>query len=119
MKDFELTPKQRKAAELLASGQYTQKEIAGVVKVSEQTICTWKKNFAFMDEYETLMRQQFQVMAAKAFKTQIALLDSKNDMVRHLAAKDLMDRGGFKPEDNVKFEGMVPVIIYDYLEDDD
>lgn len=119
MDGIEITPKQRKAAELLATGQYTQKEVAGMVKVSEQTLCTWKKNILFMGEYDRLMRQQFQTMAAKAFKTQTALLDSKNDMVRYLAAKDLMDRGGFKPEDNVNFEGMVPVIIYDDLPPDD
>ena len=119
MKGIDLTPKQRKAVELLASGQYTQKEVAALVKVSEQTVSTWKKNILFMAEYDRLMRQQFQTMAAKAFKTQTALLDSENDMVRYLAAKDLMDRGGFKPDDNVKLEGVVPVIITadDQLED--
>ena len=119
MKGIDLTPKQRKAAELLATGQYTQKEVAGLVKVSEQTLCTWKKHLLFTGEYERLMRQQFQVMAAKAFKTQMSLLDSENEMVRYLAAKDLMDRGGFKPENNVKVDGVIPIVITgdDQLED--
>ena len=113
-----LNSRQKKALELLVSGEYTQKEVAGIVKVSQQTLSTWKKNDEFMGEYERLIRQGFQTLAAKAFKTQVALLDSKNDMVRHMAAKDILDRAGYKPDSKVDIGGAVPVIIKEDIPDD-
>ena len=47
-----LTSKQRKCLELMVSGEFTQKEIAERVKVSEQTICNWKKDTVFMQEHD-------------------------------------------------------------------
>ena len=34
----------------------------------------------------------------------MALLNSKNDMVAHLAAKDIMDRAGFQPTEKVEMD---------------
>ena len=107
-----LKPKQMKCLELMISGVKTDKEIAEAINVSQKTICEWKKNNAdFQAEYNSLMRSSLQYAAPKAFRKQVSLLDSKNDMVAHLAAKDIMDRAGFNPIDKLDIAGAIPVVI--------
>lgn len=109
-----LKPKQAKCLELMVSGTMTDKEIAEAINVTQKTICEWKKkNKEFQDEYNALMRGHLQYAAPKAFRKQLSLLNSKNDMVAHLAAKDIMDRAGFVPTEKVELQGAVPVIVDD------
>lgn len=103
-----LKPKQTKCLELMIQGTMTDKAIAEAINVSQKTICDWKKNNTeFQDEYNNLMRGSLQYAAPKAFRKQMALLDSKNDMVAHLAAKDIMDRAGFQPTEKVEMDADV------------
>lgn len=112
-----LKPKQIKCLELMVKGEMTDKDIAAAINITQKTICDWKKNCKeFQDEYNTLMRSSLQYAAPKAFRKQIALLDSKNDMVAHLAAKDIMDRAGFAPTDKLEVEGLQRVVIVDDIE---
>ena len=98
-----LKSKQLKCLELMILGTMTDKEIAEAINVSQKTICDWKKNNKeFQDEYALSMRSSLQYAAPKAFKKQLSLLNSKNDMVAHLAAKDIMDRAGFNPTDKIE-----------------
>lgn len=106
-----LTAKQKKCLELLVNGEMSQKEIAEQIKVSEQTICNWKKNSEFVAEYEDLMRVCIQSFAAKAFQTHKKLLSAKSEMVRYMTAKDILDRAGFKPTEKVDVKGAIPVVI--------
>ena len=100
-----LNPKQVKCLELMIQGNMTDKKIAEAIDVAQKTICEWKKNNKeFQDEYNSLMRSSLQYAAPKAFRKQMALLDSKNDMVAHLAAKDIMDRAGFSPTDKIEMD---------------
>ena len=100
-----LKPKQIKCLELMIQGNMTDKDIAEAIDVAQKTICDWKKNSKeFQDEYNSLMRSSLQYAAPKAFRKQMALLDSKNDMVAHLAAKDIMDRAGFNPTDKIEMD---------------
>lgn len=111
-----LTPKQRKCIELMLSGEFTQKEIAKQIKVTEQAISGWKKNTEFMGTYDSLLRQCIRSLAARAFQTMSHLLNSKQDMVRMMAAKDILDRAGFKPDDNVNIS-VDPVVIVNDLKE--
>lgn len=114
-----LTAKQKKCIELLVSGEITQKEIAKQVKVSEQTICNWKKNEEFNAEYDNMMRVCIQSFAAKAFKTQTNLLNAKSEMVRYMVSKDILDRAGFKPVEKVEAEVDMDLnITVDYGEEE-
>ncbi len=97
-----LTPKQKKAIKLMVSGELKQKEIAGEIKVSEQSICAWKKDREFMEEYNRLLTIEIQSAAGKAFKKQKELLAAKSEMVQHMAAKDILDRAGYKPKDKME-----------------
>ena len=97
-----IKPKQLKCLELMLSGTMTDKEIAEAINVTQKTICDWKKNNKeFQDEYNAMMRNSLQYAAPKAFNKQMSLLKSKNDMVAHLAAKDILDRAGFSPVEKV------------------
>ena len=111
-----LKPKQVKCLELMIRGDKKDCEIAKEINVAQKTICEWKKNCKeFQDEYNSLM----QYAAPKAFKKQLELLNSKNDMVAHLAAKDIMDRAGFNPTDKVEMDvDMELKITVDYGETD-
>ncbi|WFD09958.1 phBC6A51 family helix-turn-helix protein [Tepidibacter hydrothermalis] len=114
-----LSAKQKKCIKLMASGEHTQKEIAKQINITEKTICEWKKNDEFMQELDYLIALSIRSVAAKAFKTQTNLLDSKNDMVRYMAAKDILDRAGFKPDEKLKVEGFSTVVFVDDLGEDD
>lgn len=108
-----LTAKQKKCLELMIEGKLKQKEIAAQIKVSEQTICTWKKNADFMAEYESMLKGCMKSLAASAFQTEINLLNAKSEMVRLMSAKDILDRAGFKPDDNLTVNGIGKVVIID------
>ena len=98
-----LKPKQIMCLQLMVKGDMTDKEIAESINIAQKTICDWKKNCKeFQDEYNSLMRRSLQYAAPKAFRKQLKLLDSKNDMVAHLAAKDIMDRAGFNPTEKIE-----------------
>ena len=100
-----LKPKQVKCLQLMIKGDMTDKEIAAAINITQKTICEWKKNCKeFQDEYNALMRNSLQYAAPKAFRKQMELLKSRNDMVAHLAAKDIMDRAGFAPTDKVEMD---------------
>lgn len=96
-----LKPKQKKCIEMLVCGAYSQVQIARELKISEQTICNWKKDEEFAKELQEQMRICVQTLAPKAIKTMEALLNSDSDNVRFSAAKDILDRTGFKPSDNI------------------
>lgn len=113
-----LKPKQIKCLELMITGEMTDKQIAETINISQKTICDWKKNSKeFQEQYNTLMRSSLQYAAPKAFRKQMSLLNSKNDMVAHLAAKDIMDRAGFNPTDKLEMDvDMELTISVDYGE---
>lgn len=98
-----LKGKQLKAIEMLIKGDKKDSEIAEALAIGARTLSRWKNEDAeFKKEYVLQMNRSLNYTAAKAFKKQVALLNSKNDMVAHLAAKDLMDRGGFKAGDKIR-----------------
>ena len=99
-----LKPKQVECLKLMMQNpQIKGKDLAVALKVSEKTISQWKnKNTEFQGEYNALVRSKIQYAATEALATQVKLLKSKNDMVAHLAAKDLMDRAGFNPVEKIE-----------------
>lgn len=93
-----LSKKQLEAIDLLVDDNLMQKEVANIIGVSEQTICNWKKNDEFLTELERNIRMAIKNTAIKAYRTVGKLMDgSQNDFVRLNAAKDILDRAGYKP----------------------
>lgn len=115
-----LKNKQVKCLEMMIKGDMTDKEIAEAINISPKTICEWKKkDKEFQQEYNSLMHNSLQYSAPKAFKKQMALLNSKNDMVAHMAAKDILDRAGFNAVDKLEADvDMELNISIDYGEDE-
>lgn len=113
---FVLNPKQKKCIELMTEGSFTQKQIAETLNVSENTICNWKKNDEFMSEYNTTLKSNINQVAAKAFNTQMKLLNARSEMVRYMVSKDILDRAGFKATEKLDLS-VEPVVIMNDLKE--
>ena len=92
-----LKPKQQKCIELMILGTMTQAEIAKELKVSEQTICSWKKNSEFTNEIAKANRLIINSLVPRAINKTAALLDAESEQIQLAAAKDILDRAGYKP----------------------
>lgn len=100
-----LKPKQARCLELMLDHpKMKMQDIAAELNVTPKTISTWKKEEEFRNEYDTHFRMKLQYASARAFRKQVELLDSPNEMVAYLASKDIMDRAGFNPVDKVQQE---------------
>lgn len=101
-----LNPKQAECLKLMMQNpKITGRDLSNALNVSEKTISQWKnKNEEFQQEYNALVRSKIQYAATQALGKQIDLLQSRNDMVAHLAAKDLMDRAGFNAVEKIEQE---------------
>ena len=113
---FVLNPKQKKCIELMIDGSYTQKKMAEILNVAENTISNWKKNDEFMNEYNTTLKSNINQVAAKASNTMIKLLTARSEMVRYMASKDILDRAGFKATEKVDLS-VEPVVIVNDLKE--
>lgn len=111
-----LNSKQRKCIELMVEGNKTQKEISEILHVSEATICNWKKNDEFKSDYTSSLKNSMKDVAARAFRTEVSLLKARSETVRLMAAKDILDRAGFKPDENINLSGESVVLINDLKE---
>ena len=94
-----LNEKQLNCIKSLVLENKTQKEIAKEIKVTEQTICEWKKDAEFQKEIQTQTKECFSILAIKAQKELSNLLESKNEYIQLQAVKDVLDRAGYKPID--------------------
>ena len=99
-----LKPKQRKCIELMLEGEKKQKEIAAALNISEKTISEWKKNEEFIAAYDEALSSILRYASSKALRKQIKLIDSANVQVAHLAAKDILDRAGYKAAKEIKLD---------------
>lgn len=97
-----LKPRQKKCIEMLVSGAMTQADVAAALKVSEQTICNWKKNEEFAAELAAANRLVISSLVPAAVQRTKALLNAESEAVQLAAAKDILDRAGYKPQDNIK-----------------
>lgn len=109
-----LNPKQRKCIEYMLEGNMTQKQMAELLNVTENTISNWKKNDEFMSEYNTTLKSNINAVAAKAFTTQMKLLNARSEMVKYMVSKDILDRAGFKPSEKIDLS-LEPVTILNDL----
>lgn len=75
----------------------TQKQIAKELKITEQTICNWKKDKEFKNEIEKNIKENFGSLALDAQKELKKLLKSNNEYIKMQAVKDILDRAGYKP----------------------
>jgi len=90
-----LSTKQKKCIELMLLGEITQAQIAKELKVTEQTICNWKKNSEFAKELADGNRIAISSLVPRAINKTAALLNAESEQVQLAAAKDILDRAGY------------------------
>lgn len=89
---YSLPENQQKAIMLLFSGRQTQGRIAENVGVARVTLTLWRQKDKFrkaQDEYNRFMLRD---LTNEAILTMRDLLNSRSEMVRFNAAKDILDR---------------------------
>jgi len=92
-----LSEKQMQCINLMVIENKTQKQIAKELKITEQTICNWKKDKEFKNEIENNIKENFGSLALNAQKELKKLLKSNNEYIKMQAVKDILDRAGYKP----------------------
>ena len=90
-----LSEKQMQCINLMVIENKTQKQIAKELKITEQTICNWKKDKEL---------ENFGSLAVEAQKELKKLLKSNNEYIKMQAVKDILDRAGYKPTERIKNE---------------
>lgn len=111
--------KREKAVLMLVSGEYSLKEIAEELKISERTLYNWRNEEEFSAEVEKRTRLKISALANKALKKQAELLDCRSLMVSHLAAKDIMDRAGYNANSKIQLDGVEQIKIIDDIGGDE
>lgn len=113
----QLKPRHQRFVHMWLSGNYKVPQIASILQVSEHTVRSWLKHpriKSVIQEYqrdeEEIVLQNMKAMRMKALDTMYDLMDSEQDAIKYQAAKDILDRNGFKPsqKQDVKIE------VYNY-----
>ena len=99
-----LSEKQMQCINLMVIENKTQKQIAKELKITEQTICNWKKDKEFKNEIENNIKENFGSLALDAQKELKKLLKSNNEYIKMQAVKDILDRAGYKPVERRKIK---------------
>jgi transposase-like protein len=92
--------KQRLVA-LYVTGDYSNKQLAKILKVSPATIHNWLHDEDVLNAVQKYQREEdiiisnsLKAIRMKALNTMNELMDSQNDLVALNAAKDILDRTG-------------------------
>lgn len=85
----------------------SQSQIAKELKISEQTICNWKKSTEFSEKLEQENRQIISSMVPRAVNKLQALLDAESEQVQLAAARDILDRAGYKAPKEIQIDANV------------
>lgn len=113
-KEKDISAKQKKAIEMLIYQGKKKKDVAEALKITPTTLSNWLnigKNPHFVEAYEkelecadNLRKRDYRTAAQEAQKRLIELANSRDEDVALKACKDILDRAGDKPADNVKVD---------------
>ncbi|WP_147363120.1 helix-turn-helix domain-containing protein [Dehalobacter sp. MCB1] len=109
-----LSAKEQRFVQLYLTGQYTIPKLAQLLELHPNTLWKWlkRKDIKTVIEETQLMTHevvatQLQNLTLKATNKLNSLLDSPIDGVALQAVKDVLDRGGHKPKQEMKIEKTV------------
>jgi uncharacterized phage-associated protein len=112
-----LSPAKMRMIMMYLTGQYTQKQMAAIVNVSDNTIRAWLLDPLVQEVIKEIQQREFAVIDGqlkalrhKAMSTMNELMDSTMDNVRYQAAKDILDRGGHKAQQTIKVDKTVTTL---------
>ena len=112
-----LEPKLQRFVHLYLTGQYTNRQLAQLIEVHENTISGWLKrddvNIA-IKEYQAMEHEmidvQIKAMRMKAIQKMNDLMESPIDGIAFQACKDILDRTGHKAKNEIKVDKTVKTI---------
>ena len=110
--------KMKKCIGMMISGNFTQKEIAKELKITEQTIVNWKKRAGFIELRDSMQKEYLSALTAPALRTLGKLLNAKSELVRLQASTDILDRTGYKPADKQEISIDEPIVLTNSWLDD-
>lgn len=109
-----LQPTHQRFVHMYLSGKHGTSKLAEIFDVHPNTVLNWLKRKdvqSAITETQSVMNimvtQQITNMAAKAVGRLNSLMDSPMDMVALQAVKDVLDRSGHKPKNEMKIEKTV------------
>lgn len=98
-------PMVSRIVQLFITGQYSQKEIAHILRINPGTVSKWLQVPEVRDiinEYQKnesiMVDQAIKAVRMKAVNKMNELLDAENEMVQWQAARDILDRTGHKAD---------------------
>lgn len=113
-----LTPEQILFAQWLSlpsqqRSPHLQQEFAELLGVSEQTLCTWKKDVRIIELKREFIDAEGDELVPDAIATLKRQLNSDNERVANQAARDILDRWG-----QMRRSGKVTSIVdfYEYID---
>lgn len=114
IKEKEISAKQKKAIGMLIYQGMKKKDVAEALKITPTTLSNWLnigKNPDFVAAYEkelecadNLRKRDYRTAAQEAQKRLVELAHSTDEDVALKACKDILDRAGDKPSDNVRVD---------------
>ena len=120
---FQLDPQKQRFIQLYMTGNFTIAKIAQLMEVHPNTVSNWLKredvkNAIAEAQSEIHHQVQMQITAntMKAVQRLNDLMDSSIDAVSLQAVKDVLDRGGHKPKNEIKVDKTVTTIEQKFKE---
>lgn len=111
-------------AKMLATSPKTQREIAALLDVREETISRWKKDedfsalmSRFQEEAEKELLRRLRASSVKAFEKIFELMNCGDHKVEYQAAKEVLNLSGINAEiDGQGSNGKLDVLIKGFLD---
>jgi len=114
---YELDPKQQRFIQLYLTGNFTLAKIAELLEIHPNTAGKWLKKPEIKHALEEAQQEIFEQvshelksMTVKATKKLNSLLDSPMDAIALQAVRDVLDRGGHKPKNEIKVDKTVTTV---------
>ena len=114
---YELDPKQQRFIQLYLTGNFSLTKIAELLEIHPNTAGRWMKSPAVKNALEEAQQEIFEQvsyelkgMSVKAVKKLGDLIDSPMDAIALQAVRDVLDRGGHKPKNEIKVDKTVTTI---------
>ena len=118
-----LPPKMQRFVHLYMTGQYSLNKLAQLLEVHPNTLSNWLKRADVRDIITDMQKTthdvvgiQLKALTLKAVTKLGALTDSPIDGVALQAVKDILDRGGHKPKQEIKVDKTVTTMEQKFKE---
>jgi len=106
-----LSPKAQRFVHLYMTGQYTIPKLAQLLELHPNTLWKWLKRADVQGVIQDMQTSthdvvgiQLRALTLKAVNKLNDLIDSPIDGVAYQAVRDVLDRGGHKPEQKIKVD---------------